>query len=80
VNCLVPPGVKLALAGETVMLTAGFVALTFSVKVFAVREDLSRAATVNEYEPCCLGVPEIVPDAEFSVSPAGNVPEVREKL
>jgi hypothetical protein len=50
------------------------------VRVLLVSADLSLAVTVNEYEPCCFGVPETVPEVESRDKPAGKAPELTEKV
>jgi hypothetical protein len=80
VNCFVPPAVTLAAEGDTDTLMVPLEASTVRVRVLLVSADLSRAVTVKVDEPCCLGVPETVPVVEFSVKPAGKVPDVTEKV
>jgi hypothetical protein len=41
---------------------------------------LSTTESVNAKEPTSNGLPEIVPDAAFSLSPRGNLPDVIAKV
>jgi hypothetical protein len=58
----------------TGVTVAAIVMLRALVAVCAGDEE-SVAFTVKEYDPACVGVPPICPEAAFKLNPVGKLPE-----
>jgi hypothetical protein len=67
--------------GKEVVVTVGGVVPTVMLSAFvAVAELASVTCTVKLLVPVPVGVPEITPVLEASISPAGKVPTVIDQL